>query len=95
MEGSPSKEYNKPTCINCKKSQQFKGEKFTLQPPPPSVIDDIDRSVVGRALVVHSKVDNGGPPFGDVRSVLHALAIYLFSTLCIARVKDKKEYHYY
>lgn len=69
VDGAPSKKYNPPTCDNCEKSYHFKGEKFTLQPPPPSVTDDIDRSVVGRALVVHAKVDNGGPPFGDVCSI--------------------------
>ena len=47
-------------------TKQFKGEKVTLRPPPSSV-DDIDRSVTARAIVVHEKADNGGPPFGGVR----------------------------
>ena len=58
--------YLAPTCNTCTSTKQFKGEKVTLRPPPSSV-DDIDRSVTARAIVVHEKADNGGPPFGGVR----------------------------
>ena len=61
--------------------KNFKGEKFTLRPPPVSVTNDIDRSVVARALVVHSQVDHGGPPFGNVCIPLSLfLLFFLFCT---------------
>lgn len=76
VEGVDSFTYNAPTCTNCQDSQFFKGEKFTLQPPPPNLLDDIDRSVVARAIVIHEKTDHGGPPFGGVRTNTY-ICLYL------------------
>ena len=65
--GTQRTKYLAPTCNECTSTKQFKGEKLTLRPPPASV-DDIDRSITARAIVVHAKTDNGGPPFGGVRT---------------------------
>ena len=81
LEGITKIKYNDPTCNNCQDSQNFKGEKFTLRPPPVSVTNDIDRSVVARALVVHSQVDHGGPPFGNVCIPL-SLSLSSFFLFC-------------